>query len=124
MSEQRSSLEPFCLAPAESVGPRWERWVARFENYLVAANITAEARKKAQLLHLAGEDVFDCFLLCQLRLPPTRTQRLRCLRTSTHSETKSLKFSVFGPQGKRRRRQSTSSRSGFGDLQNTVSLVT
>ena len=61
MSEQRSSLEPFCLAPAESVGPRWERWVARFENYLVAANITAEARKKAQLLHLAGEDVFDVF---------------------------------------------------------------
>ena len=58
----RCSLEPFLLAPAESVGRLWERWVTRFENYLVAANITADARKKAQLLHVAGGDVFDSFL--------------------------------------------------------------
>ena len=57
-----NSLAPFTLGPAESVGPRWERWVARFENYLLAANVTAEARKKAQLLHLAGEDVFEVYL--------------------------------------------------------------
>ena len=52
----RCSLERFLLAPAESVGPRWERWVACFENYLVAANIIADARKKAQPLHVAGGD--------------------------------------------------------------------
>ena len=62
MGDYLRSLAPFTLAPAESVGPRWERWVARFENYLLAANVTAEGRKKGQLLHFAGEDVFEVYL--------------------------------------------------------------
>ena len=44
-----------------SVSQRWKRWSDRFDNLLVAMNVTDNARKKALLLHLAGEAVFDIF---------------------------------------------------------------
>ena len=93
MSEQRSSLEPFCLGPAESVGPRWERWFARFENYLVAANITAEARKKAQLLHLAGEDVFDVF--SSLPASPASYSDTKAALSAHFNPKRNKEFEVF-----------------------------
>jgi transposase InsO family protein len=42
-----------------SVGPRWRKWALRFENMLIALNITDARRKKALLLHLAGERVHE-----------------------------------------------------------------
>ncbi|XP_065182317.1 uncharacterized protein LOC135813027 [Sycon ciliatum] len=56
------SLNPFDLEPPESVGPCWEKWLARFDNYLIAANITEDERQRAQLLPGGGEDVFDVYL--------------------------------------------------------------
>ncbi|XP_064463571.1 uncharacterized protein LOC135374561 [Ornithodoros turicata] len=44
-----------------SLSPRWLKWIARFENFLLAANITDPARKRAMLLHYAGEEVYDVF---------------------------------------------------------------
>jgi hypothetical protein len=44
-----------------SVAPRWKRWSERFENLIIAMNVTDQARKKALLLHLAGEAVFEIF---------------------------------------------------------------
>jgi hypothetical protein len=44
-----------------SVAQRWKRWSDRFENLIVAMNVTDQARKKALLLHLAGEAVFEIF---------------------------------------------------------------
>lgn len=44
-----------------SVGVRWEKWISRFEMYLVAKDITVANRKKAQLLILAGEKVYDIY---------------------------------------------------------------
>lgn len=44
-----------------SVGPRWTKWIQRFENYITAVNITGDARQKALLLHLAGERVHDIY---------------------------------------------------------------
>ena len=44
-----------------SVSQRWKRWSDRFDNLLVAMNVTNNARKKALLLHLAGDAVFDIF---------------------------------------------------------------
>ena len=55
-------MNPFDQEPPESVGPRWETWLARFDNYLIAANITEDERQRAQLLHGGGEDVFDVYL--------------------------------------------------------------
>ena len=56
---ENSHIKPFEPAPAETAAGRWERWLARFDNYLVANNVTNDARKRAQLLHHAGEEVFD-----------------------------------------------------------------
>ena len=44
-----------------SVAQRWKHWSDRFDNLVVARNVTDNARKKALLLHLAGENVFDIF---------------------------------------------------------------
>jgi len=44
-----------------SVSRRWKRWSDRFDNLMTAMNITDKARKKALLLHLAGEAVYDIF---------------------------------------------------------------
>ena len=44
-----------------TVGTRWRKWVSRFDTYLLAANIDAIPRKKAQLLWLAGEDIEDLY---------------------------------------------------------------
>ena len=44
-----------------SVAPRWKRWSESFENLIVAMNVTDHARKKALLLHLAGEGIFEIF---------------------------------------------------------------
>ncbi|CAL9691679.1 unnamed protein product [Knipowitschia caucasica] len=44
-----------------SVGPRWNKWLQRFENYTTAVNITGDARLKALLLHVAGERVHDIY---------------------------------------------------------------
>ncbi len=44
-----------------SVASRWERWLDRFENYLVAMQIVLPSRKKAMLLHFAGERVYDIY---------------------------------------------------------------
>ena len=46
---------------AGTIGPRWEKYVKRIENLFTALNITNADRKKALLLHYAGEDVMDIF---------------------------------------------------------------
>jgi len=44
-----------------SVAQRWKRWSYRFDNLMTAMNVTDNNRKKALLLHLAGEAVYDVF---------------------------------------------------------------
>ena len=51
----RCSLPSFELSPADSVGPRWERWLARFENYLMASKIAGDDRQKAQYYCMSQE---------------------------------------------------------------------
>ena len=45
----------------ESTALRWKKWTDRFENLITALNITDDKRKRALLLHLAGEAVYDIF---------------------------------------------------------------
>ena len=42
-----------------NAGSRWEKWLKRLENFFVAMNIDNDDRKKALLLHYAGEQVYD-----------------------------------------------------------------
>ena len=44
-----------------STGPRWTKWKKRFENFMVAMNVTEPTRKRALLLHYVGETTYDIF---------------------------------------------------------------
>jgi len=50
---------PLDLAETTSLGQRWTKYLARFNNYLMALNIDDPNRKKALLLHFAGPEVYD-----------------------------------------------------------------
>ena len=52
-------MAPFSIEPTDSASVRWERWLRRFDNFVVARDIATNARQKAMLLHYAGEAVFD-----------------------------------------------------------------
>ena len=44
-----------------SVGPRWKKWLARFERLLIVTNITEAKHQRALLLHYAGPAVDEIF---------------------------------------------------------------
>ena len=44
-----------------SLGIAWNKWTKRLENLFTAMKITEQPRKKAMLLHYAGEDVNDIY---------------------------------------------------------------
>ncbi|XP_049267207.1 uncharacterized protein LOC125756447 [Rhipicephalus sanguineus] len=49
------------VTDTNNIGLEWTKWVERFQNFLVACNITSDTRKKALLLHYVGEEVYDLF---------------------------------------------------------------
>ena len=44
-----------------NTGARWTGWLERFETYLIAADVTDDARKRALLLYQAGSEVYEIF---------------------------------------------------------------
>ena len=60
-----TGLPPFENFPIytdeQSAGIRWRKWVAKLENLMCALDITSDARKKALLLHYAGDDVYTLY---------------------------------------------------------------
>ena len=44
-----------------SLGQRWKKWLSRYENSLIALDITEPKRRKALLLHYAGQSTQDIF---------------------------------------------------------------
>ena len=90
MGMELSTLEPFQRAPAESVGPRWEGWLARFENFLVATNIEEDGWRRAQLLHLTGGDVFE-----GLAAQPTTCKEAKEALTTHFSPMRNREFEIF-----------------------------
>nr|CAH0108459.1 unnamed protein product [Daphnia galeata] len=62
MASSLPSFPPFDVEEDQSsLGPRWSKWVNRFDNFLTALNITDDARRKALILHYSGERVFEIF---------------------------------------------------------------
>ena len=52
-------FEPFLVYQDENtVGVRWRKWVDKLEILLSALDISSDARKKALLLHYAGDEVY------------------------------------------------------------------
>eukprot|EP00794_Sanderia_malayensis_P021156 gene21156-23236_t len=56
-------LPPFDpdLDVGASVGPRWRTWLADFETFVIANDITDAKRKRALLLYQAGSRVREIF---------------------------------------------------------------
>ncbi|KAK7096634.1 hypothetical protein V1264_005909 [Littorina saxatilis] len=62
MAASNPSFEHFPVHSDEAtLGTRWKRWLTRFEILLTAISVTDKARKKALLLHYAGDEVFTVF---------------------------------------------------------------
>ena len=56
------AFEKFSIDDASTAGPRWRKYIARFEILVSALGLTNEAvRKRSLLLHYAGEHVFDIY---------------------------------------------------------------
>ena len=41
-----------------TVRRKWKAWIQEFEQLLISKNITGNIRKRAHLLHYAGEEIF------------------------------------------------------------------
>ena len=54
-------FQRFDVHADSNAGPRWKKWLPRFERLMVAMDISNEARKRALLLHYAGTDVDEIF---------------------------------------------------------------
>ena len=51
----------FDYADKADAGPKWEKWIRRLELLFTGMNINDSGRKRALLLHYAGETVFDIY---------------------------------------------------------------
>ena len=69
-SEQGQGMPKFdCFGPSATMGPRWTRWLASFELFadgkglILTEDVTAKItqRRRALMLHHAGQDVQDVF---------------------------------------------------------------
>ena len=56
-----TTLSPFVYGEEPTAGTRWQKWIVKFVNVLCAFDIENDARKKALLLHYAGDDVFEIY---------------------------------------------------------------
>ena len=56
---EKSQIDQFEVIPADTAGTRWERWVRRFDNFVVAKGIIDDTRIKAMMLHHALETLFE-----------------------------------------------------------------
>ena len=55
------NFSPFDVHVDGNVGPRWKKWLNRFERLLIATNITDTKQQRALLLHYAGPAVDEIF---------------------------------------------------------------
>ena len=56
---ENAQIEQFEIEPVDTASTRWERWVRRFDNFVVAKGINNDTRITAMMLHHAGETVFE-----------------------------------------------------------------
>ena len=87
----RCSLPSFELSPADSVGPRWEWRLARFENYLV---VTIDCRRRSPKGSITGCDVFDIYTA--LPTQPETFSATKTALTEHFSPKRNRDFEVFG----------------------------
>ncbi|XP_033110746.1 uncharacterized protein LOC117111846 [Anneissia japonica] len=82
---EKTPIPPFKTEPTETAPGRWERWLKRFDNFLIAKAITDDVRKRAMLLHLGGDDVFEI-------------SESHTLAEDTYAQTKEKLSAYFAPK--------------------------
>ena len=60
-SNMTNTIEKFRINETSSAGPRWKKYLQRFEIMMEVFDITDEKKKKSMLLHYSGEEIFDIF---------------------------------------------------------------
>ena len=83
---ENAQIEQFEVTPADTASTRWERWVRRFDNFVVAKGITTDTRMKAMMLHHAGETVFEL------------SESVGVLDTDTYAVTREKLTAYFTPR--------------------------
>ena len=68
------TFENFHLEPQTTIALRWEKWINQFDIFPVARNINNGERKKAMLLHSAGDEVYDVYDSLQIPAESTYDQ--------------------------------------------------
>ena len=63
------SMPMFEMEPRDSAALRWSKWLDRVDNYLVATDIDSPTRRRAILLHLIGEDMYDIYKTMSIPKP-------------------------------------------------------
>jgi hypothetical protein len=56
-----TTFPSFKVEPRQTAAARWAKYIDRFDVYLMAENITADERKEAKLLYIAGDDIYDIY---------------------------------------------------------------
>lgn len=82
----------FCLEPSGTAAARWDTWLRRFDNFVVAHAVTSAARKRALLLHCAGE----VFQIAETLLQDEDTyEQLKTKLTAHFAPKRNVEYEVF-----------------------------
>ena len=79
-----------------NTGGRWQKWLARFTNMMVAMDVQSRARQKALLLHYAGEQVFEIFETLPDTSDASDDFEKACEKLTTYfSPKKNMEYEVY-----------------------------
>jgi len=80
-----------------NVGPRWKKWLARFENLTVGMGIADAKQKRALLLHYSGPEVDEILDTLEGTGEDKSTQLTRSSISEKLSKTKARVWTVSTP---------------------------
>ena len=95
---KNAHIETFEIETVDTASTRWERWVRRFDNFVVAKGINNDTRIKAMMLHHAGDTVFELLLQPCPRVPTMvflQIMHPRTFHIKNPSDAKLASLSVF-----------------------------
>ena len=86
----------FEYADKADAGPKWEKWLERLELLFTGLEINDPGRKRALLLHYAGERVYDIYTA--EKETPTSYQATKQVLNTYFSPRKNLQMSDRAPR--------------------------
>ena len=89
------SFPEFEVRDQANLAIRWEKYLKRFNNLLLAMNITAAERKRALLLHYVGEGVNDIFEILPDRGDEKDFKKACEALTKYFTPTKNTSFEIY-----------------------------